>query len=104
MNGGPALDAGTDRSIALVGHCGVPATAHAVALNVTVTQSTDPGFLVVYPGGTATPGTSTLNYRAGQTRANNVIVGLGLSGDILVHCGQSAGTAHAVIDVDGYFE
>lgn len=87
-----------------MGHCGLPATAHAVALNVTVTQPTDPGFLVVYPGGTATPGTSTLNYRAGQTRANNVVVGLGLGGDILVHCGQSAGTAHAVIDVDGYFE
>ena len=103
-NGGPALDAGTARSIALVGYCGVPATAQGVALNVTVTQSTNSGFLVVYPGATATPGTSTLNYRAGQTRANNVIVGLGASGDILIYCSQSAGTAQAVIDVNGYFE
>jgi hypothetical protein len=103
-NGGPALDAGTSRSFAIIGRCGVPATAHGVALNVTATLSSDAGFLVVYPGGSATPITSTLNYRAGQTRANNVVVGLGPGGDVLVHCNQSAGTSHAILDVTGYFE
>lgn len=82
----------------------MPSTARAVALNVTATLSTASGFFVVYPGGTAKPATSTLNYRAGQTRANNVVVGLGPAGDVLVHCNQSTGTAHVVIDVDGYFE
>jgi hypothetical protein len=98
------MAAGEVRSFAVVGVCAIPATAHGVALNVTATLSSDPGFFVVYPGGTATPGTSTLNYHAGQTRANNVVVGLGPSGDILVYCNQTVGTAHVVIDVNGWFE
>ena len=102
--GGPALTAGEDRSIVVINRCGVPATAVAVAINVTVTQSTGPGFLVVYPGGTAMPLASTLNYRAAQTRANNAIVGLGSAGDILVHSGQAAGSVQTVIDINGYFQ
>jgi hypothetical protein len=59
---------------------------------------------VVYPAGSAVPATSTINYRAGQTRANNAIVPLGLSGDINVVSGQPSGTVHFILDVNGYFE
>jgi hypothetical protein len=103
-SGGPALDAGSARVFTVVGRCGVPSTARAVAFNVAVASSTDPGFLVVYPSGITRPPTSSLNYRAGQSRANNVLIGLGPAGDIVVYCGQSAGTAQAIIDVAGYFE
>ena len=45
-----------------------------------------------------------MNWRPGQTRANNAIVPLGPSGDILVHVDQaSSGTVHFIIDVNGYF-
>jgi hypothetical protein len=47
---------------------------------------------------------STINYRAGQTRANNAIVPLGLFGDINVVSGQPSGTVHFILDVNGYFE
>ena len=102
--GGPALAAGADRSFVLASQCGVPSTARAVAINLTVTLSSGPGTLVVYPGGLALPPTSSLNYRMAQTRANNVIVGMGPAGDVVVHCGQATGSAHVIIDVGGYFE
>jgi hypothetical protein len=50
------------------------------------------------------PPTSTLNYAAGQTRANNAVVGLSASGALAVRCSQAAGTVHAILDVTGYFE
>ncbi|HSS45246.1 MAG TPA: hypothetical protein VLO07_07890, partial [Thermoanaerobaculia bacterium] len=102
--GGPALVAGADRSFILIGQCGIPATATAVSLNVTVVQPTTGGFLTLYPGGTTLPLASTINYRSGQVRANNAVVPLGAAGDILVRCGQGGGTAHLVIDVNGYFQ
>jgi hypothetical protein len=45
-----------------------------------------------------------LNYSSGQTRANNAVVSLGAAGDIAVRCGQGSGTAHVVVDVNGYFQ
>jgi hypothetical protein len=71
---------------------------------VTVTEPTAAGHISLYPGGTPLPLASALNYRAGQTRANNAIAPLGVGGTVAVFCGQSAGTTHFVIDVNGYFE
>jgi hypothetical protein len=102
--GGPSLVAGADRSFVLAGQCGIPADALAVALNMTVVLPTDgPGHLTLYPGGAPLPLASTINYRAGQIRANNAIIPLGSAGDIVVRCGQGSGTADMVIDVNGYF-
>ena len=102
--GGPSLVAGADRSFVLAGQCGIPADALAVALNVTVVLPTDgPGHLTLYQGGASLPLASTINYRAGQIRANNAIIPLGSAGDIAVRCGQGSGTADMVIDVNGYF-
>ena len=102
--GGPALAAGADRSFVLINRCGIPPGARAVAVNLTVTESTASGYLVLYSGGTAVPVASTVNYRAGQTRANNAFVTLGAGGDVALHCGQASGTVQAVIDVNGYFQ
>jgi hypothetical protein len=101
--GGPALLAGGSRSFELSGHCGVPANATAVSLNLTVTQPTDAGFLQVFPTGAPPPLVSAINYGAGQTRANNGVYSLGTGGRLDVRCGQASGTAHAIIDVSGYF-
>jgi hypothetical protein len=75
----------------------------AVAFNFTVTQPTGLGDLRTVPGGGALPLVSTMNWRPGQTRANNAIVPLGPSGDILVHVDQASGSVHFIIDVIGYF-
>lgn len=102
--GGPALAANTDRTFTVIGRCGVPTTASAVSVNLTVTQPSAQGNLRLRPGGTALPLVSSINYSPGQTRANNAIVPLGEAGDIAVRCTQASGTVHFILDVNGYFE
>jgi subtilisin family serine protease len=102
--GGPALSAGSDRTFPIAGRCGIPAGAKAVSVNVTVTGPTSPGFLTLYPGATALPSVSTINYSPGQTRANNAVIRLGTAGDLTARCGQGSGTANLVLDVNGYFQ
>ena len=102
--GGPAMGAGQSRSFTLAGRCSLPASARAVAVNLTVTGATAQGNLRLYPADQAVPSTSTLNYPAGQNRANNAIVGLSASGALAVRCTQATGTAHVILDVTGYFE
>jgi hypothetical protein len=50
------------------------------------------------------PTVSTLNHAAGQTRGNNAIVSLGANGDVTVRLTQGSGTAHFILDVNGYLE
>jgi hypothetical protein len=102
--GGPALGAGQTRAFPVAGHCGVPPTARAVAVNVTVTGATAGGHLILFPGGATQPIASTINFAAGQTRANNASIELGAAGDLAVFCGIGAGSAHVILDVFGYFE
>jgi hypothetical protein len=102
--GGPALAAGETRPFTLAGRCGIPASARAVAVNATVAGPTVAGHLRLYPADGAVPPASTLNYGAGQTRANNAVIGLSAAGALAVWCGQTAGTTHFVLDVTGYFE
>jgi hypothetical protein len=71
---------------------------------VTATAGTAAGNVVLFPGGTTGPSTSTLNYAAGATRANNGIVGLGAGAALCVRSNQASGSVHLVLDVNGYFE
>lgn len=98
------LPAGETRAIVAVGSCGIPTEAVALALNVTATQPTAPGNLRVYPTGQPRPLASTLNYSAGQTRANNAVAGLSAAGSLSVHCAQASGSVHFTVDVSGYFK
>jgi uncharacterized repeat protein (TIGR01451 family) len=102
--GGPALVAGGDRAFPLFGQCGIPPTARALSVNLTVAQATAQGNLRLYPAGTPLPLVSTINYVAGQTRANNAIAPLNGLGELAVRCSQASGTAHFILDVNGYFE
>ncbi len=100
---GPALTAGATRTFNLAGRCGIPATARAVSLNITVAGPTLGGNLSLFPaGGSAT--TAAINYSAGQTRGNNAIIMTGPSAGLAVRCNQASGTTHAILDVNGYFE
>jgi len=100
--GGPALSAGAARAFTIAERCGVPADASAVALNVTVTDATSAGSLTVYPGTGTVPGTSTISFAAGKTRANNTTIGL-VDGVLSVFDAQATGTTHFIVDVSGYF-
>lgn len=100
--GPPSLVPATSRVFPVAGHCGIPSTAQAASLNMTVTLTTGAGFLAIWPDGSPqpTPLVSTLNYVAGQTVANNVLAGLGTIGGINVY---SLVKVDLVIDVNGYF-
>ena len=70
-------------------------------LNLTATQPTAGGFITAYAGGQPVPGTSNLNFTAGKTVANQVIVPL--TGDVADFYNDSGGTVQLVADLDGYF-
>jgi hypothetical protein len=106
-SGGPALAANTARSFPVTGICGVPSTATAVALNLTVVNETDSGDLRVYPAGSTPPNASAINFVVGHVRANYAVARLGSGGQIAVQCDMPAGSAgrtHFVLDVTGYFQ
>lgn len=102
--GGPPLSANGDRVFTLGGRCGIPTTAKAAALNVTVTQPGAAGGLRLYAGGSPLPLATSINYRAGQTKANNNVSPLGSGGTLGVHCDQTSGVVQVIIDVSGYFQ
>jgi hypothetical protein len=102
--GGPPLSAGQSRAFTMVGRCGVAPTANAISLNVTVTGATAPGYLTVYPQGSAIPLASTINFGSGQTRANNAIVRIGTGAAIAIFYGQASGnTVDVIVDLNGFF-
>ena len=97
------LTAGTPRDIQIADLCSVPPSVAAVSINITVVVPSANGRLTVYPG-TTEPDTSTLNFLAGQNRANNALVGV-LGGLLRVNASMAGGgTTHVVIDVNGYTE
>lgn len=102
--GGPALAAGSPRTFDIGGQCGIPPDAKAVALNLTVTGAAVPGHLTIYPGGEPLPLASTINYGAGQTRANNAVLRLGAGGTATATCSQAEGSVNLIIDTTGYFQ
>ena len=104
---GPVLTSGETRRLTLTGHCGIPATAKAVAVNLTVVQPTSSGRLTLYPGDAAMPPTSTINFQAGDTRANNALLSLALDGTGTLSVTSflaGGGTIHLLVDASGWFE
>jgi uncharacterized repeat protein (TIGR01451 family) len=103
---GPALAAGDVRVFPVTtSPCGIPPSARAISVNVTVTGPSAQGHLRLFPAGPTTPSVSTINYVAGGTRANNAIVPLNDAGELGVYCAQAGGTTtHFILDVNGYFQ
>lgn len=93
------LDATTIR-VQVTGRSSVPGEAVAAALTVTATNTAEPGFATVWPSGTQRRETSTVNWSAGENRANGTIVELGADGSVDVHVD---GAADVIVDVTGVF-
>lgn len=111
LNGGPALAAGDIRNFQVTNFspCGVPMTAQAAALNVTMVGPTGAGFLVVWPYNTGVPGTSNINADAGTGAiANGCLVALTtIAGNlnISISYGSAPGnTTNVIVDITGYYQ
>ncbi len=101
------LISGVPRAVQVAGQCGIPSTAKAVAVNVTVVGSTAAGSLTLYPADEGVPLTSALSFGTGQVRSNNALVKL--ASDATRALGAvanlpSAAQVHLVVDVSGYSE
>jgi N-acetylneuraminic acid mutarotase len=102
---GPPIASGVETILTVAGHCGIGTGASAVALNLTVVGPSGDGFLTAYPNPGQTPATSTINFRSGQTRANNAVLALAPDGSLQLKFSILAnGRAHAVVDVVGFFD
>ncbi|RPH36839.1 MAG: hypothetical protein EHM90_00980 [Chloroflexi bacterium] len=96
------FNAGVPRTFQVTGRGGVPAEAIAVTGNLTVTESTQAGFVYLGPDPIANPTSSTLNFPKGDNRANGVTVALSATGTVSATYGFG-GSTHLVFDVTGYF-
>jgi hypothetical protein len=106
-NAGHHLVSGVALNVQVTGAGGVPGSpghaggVAAVALNVTVTNPTKASFLTVWPTSPTPPTASNLNFTAGETVPNRVIVPVNQNGQVSIING--AGTADVIVDVAGYF-
>ncbi len=92
------LQRGVAVPVSIAGTSGVPASAVAAAINLTVTNPVEGGFVTASPCGAAFS-TSTINFDARQTVANLAVVGLGDGGKL---CLTASTDTHAIVDLSGY--
>ena len=100
--GGPGVAGGSSRAFAIPqSACGIPATATAYSLNVTVVPAGPLSYLTLWPAGETRPLVSTLNSFEGSVVANAAIVPAGAGGAVSVY---AADATDVILDIDGYFE
>jgi hypothetical protein len=108
VTGGPALTNGATRNFPITNQCGVPSTALAAVLNITMINPSADGFITVWQYPLPWPAVSNLNALAGEPAiANGATVPLaGGSVDVSALYGTnvSGATAHMILDVTGYFQ
>jgi Cysteine-rich secretory protein family len=98
--GGSALGASETMTVQMAGVRGIPANARAISANVTVVGAAAPGFVVAFPCGAAIPTASTVNYEVNNAIANAAELPLSAGGAICIY---SSGSAHVIIDVNGWW-
>jgi hypothetical protein len=79
---------------------GVPVTATAVLVNMTITKPQAAGFATAWPAG-PWPGTSNINFAAGQDIATTTVVGCGPNATIQI---QANTITDFLLDVIGYYQ
>ncbi|MDW3214436.1 MAG: hypothetical protein R8G01_10590 [Ilumatobacteraceae bacterium] len=83
------------------GECSIPTEADAVSINVIALNPSNDSFLSIWPSDASNPGTSSLNYLAGQPPTPNFIT-TALSADGAITLFNQFGTVDVVIDVFGF--
>ncbi len=80
---------------------GVPASGvAAVIVNLTATNVSADTHLTMWPSGSPQPDASSLNVRAGVTRANQVTVPVGTDGEVQV--ATNSGSTDVIVDIVGW--
>lgn len=94
---------GAPLRVPVLGRAGVPASgAVGVALNVTAVNPAGPGWLRVWPCGTAEPETSSVNYMVrGAVEPNAVVVPVDATGEV---CVSTLTATEVLVDVSGWFD
>ncbi len=98
--------AGTPRKIQVAGIAGLPSSGVvAVTGNVTAISPSAKGYVYLSPASTSSPSSSTVNFPAGDIRANNVVVPVADDGTLAaVYISPTGGaTVDLVLDITGYF-
>jgi hypothetical protein len=99
--GGPFLAGNTTRGFDIPNSgCGIPSTALAYALNVTVVPKGPLGYLTMLPCGQTQPATSNLNSIDGRFKAVAAIVPAGTNGGV---CAFASNDTELILDISGYF-
>ncbi len=99
--GGPSIPAGGTRTVNIPqSACGIPGTALAYSLNVTVVPAATLTYLSIWPAGQTQPVVSTLNSFDGRIVANAAIVPAGTSGGIDLF---GSDKTDVILDINGYF-
>ena len=101
LGGATRLGANTAISLLVAGKGGVPTTAKAVVMNVTVVTPSSAGYVSAFPSDQSAPTASNINFVAGQTVANQVIVPIGADGRVTLYQ-VGKGSADLLADVAGY--
>ena len=91
------LRSGQERRLQVAGQPGIGANAAIAALNVTIDKPARAGWVVAYPCGQSTDG-STVNFGAGETVANLTLVALS-GGEV---CLRSYGDVQVIVDSFGW--
>jgi hypothetical protein len=99
--------AGVSRQIQVAGVGGLPAAGSITAVvgNITVASPTAKGYVFLSPNPTTSPGSSTINFPAGDVRANNVVVPINPDGTLSAIYSSATGgaTTDLILDISGYF-
>jgi uncharacterized repeat protein (TIGR03803 family) len=97
-----AIQGGTYQNftIAQAAGCGIPASAAAYAMNITVLPEHTLGYLTIWPEGEIQPYVSTLNSPDGRVKANAVIVPAG-NNAVSIYVTD---TTNVLGDISGYFQ
>ncbi len=103
---GNTLSAGGTLTVQVAGSAGVPLMTSsspptAVVMNVTVTDATASSWLAVWPTNAARPFISDINWVAGQTQPELVIVPVSPTGQVSFY--NLAGQVDVVVDVEGWY-
>jgi hypothetical protein len=99
--GGPSIAGGTQRDFAIPqSACGIPSTAQAYSVNITVVPKAGLGYLTAWPAGQTRPLVSTLNSLDGRIVANAAIVPAGIGGAISTFVTDDS---DVILDINGYF-
>jgi Viral BACON domain len=99
--GAPALSGGVPRTFPVPSsNCGIPSSAQAYAVNMTVVPIAPLGYLTTWPAGSPQPVVSTLNAPTGTVTSNAAIVPAGVNGAITVY---ATNATDLIIDINGYF-